>query len=200
MPNGRRRTTRATRARPTRGGRRNGAPSGPPSALGGLHPAILVGLVVVPLLLIVAVVLVSSGGKKEEPQPETPFVEQPTQPSVLPTRSRTPEPEPDVARPPTKAEMDILERNWAPLRKKYRDLIQLRDEGVAFWKQEESEKMQEKFRAAARIWRTMRDRAQELLGKFSDEQMELYLGKYETELARWSTTYAEFQKMIVPED
>ena len=210
MANGRRYSTRANPTRRngagaprrTANGRRgptvraNGYRDAPPGPA-GMHPAVIVGLIAVPLILVVAVViLLATGGSGGEPAPEpvAAYVPPPT-PSAPPVRRRPVE-RPHVVPKPSKGEMDMLERQWAPLRDKVQEMKRLRDEGTAAWRDENHELMQDKFHEAADIWADVRDTAASLLGRFTEEQVDKYLGDYEREQIVWRRIWASFQKSI----
>jgi hypothetical protein len=150
---------------------------------------------------VVIVMAVTSGDDEPERTPTYASTETDTE------EERTPAPEPaipdrpvKVTTPPTKAQMDVLEAGWSLLREKAARMRKLRDEGAAFWREEKHSQMQEKFRAANAEWQVIRDRSLELLSRFSDEQIEQYLGSYEREMIKWRKVFKTFSKHIAIED
>jgi hypothetical protein len=205
MANGRRRPARATGARRTApparngGGRRPGPARNGGGGLASLHPAVIVGLVVVPLLLIVVIVLAAGGGGGEK-SPTLPVSSAPvSNASTVPAHPATPQPVRDTYIPLTRGQLDVVEREWAPLRQRAQEFERLWKAGRDAWQKDDSDLMQEKFRAANEVWRELRDRANEILGRFTEEQQERDLDRYDTELASWGKQYATYQKMVVPE-
>jgi len=162
--------------------------------MGGIHPGIIVGMVGVILALVVVIVIVfTSGGDKPEPPPEI-YVPEVVDNDPDPQPEVPAEPVVDVTRPPTKAEMDMLERSWAPLRKKAIRMRELRDEGIEFWHKQDKTNMQKKYHAAKREWIAIRDTGWRLLGRFSEEQIDEYLSRYEIDLINWGKVFKTFSK------
>ncbi len=72
----------------------------------------------------------------------------------------------------------------------------LRDEGVEFWHQQDKTNSQKSWHAANREWQFIRDRGWELLGRFSDEQVDKFLESYEIELINWGKVFKTFSKNL----
>jgi hypothetical protein len=168
-----------------------------PAPQAGMHPAMIAGLIAIPILLIVAIVLATGG--KDEPAPKKTVAQNDDYRKEPPPPVTQRPKQPDLARPLTAREKAELEASWQPLRTEVVKWRKVVDAGFDAWKAENPEVMQEKFREANQYWRTIRDSAQDLLGQFTDEQIETYLDSYETELAQWGKIYQRYQKMVVPE-
>ncbi len=147
------------------------------------------------LVLVVVVVIAAMGGddkpKVNEPDLYVPVAENP-EPTTAPVQP--PVDAPKVTRPPTKAEMDMLERSWAPLRKKAQKMRKLRDEGIEFWHKQDKVNMQKKYHAAKREWHAIRDTGWRLLGRFTEEQVDEYLSRYEIDLIQWGKAFNAIAK------
>jgi hypothetical protein len=218
MTNGRRRPTRGAAARrnapagrpqqqrgrrqPPARGPGNGGYGPEPAGIGGMNPALLAGLIVIPLLLIVAIIMALGSEEGDKPvRNDTPVAD--TGPAVIappPVVHETPPDAPKYVPRPNKAEMDVLKRNWAPLRDKVKEMRRLRDEGAAFWREQDHDNAQDKFHAANRKWHEIRDTAEECFEPFSMDQIERYLDSYETELATWGKIFATFSKYLALRD
>jgi hypothetical protein len=166
-----------------------------------MHPALLCGLIVIPLLLIVAIIM-ALGSEGEQPvRNDVPVADGPP---VIAPPPVVHNPQPDGPKPvprPSKAQMDALEAGWAPLRTKFKVMLRLRNEGKVFWQQQDHENAQDKWHAAKDVFNEIRDTAQELLTDgFTEEQYERYLDAYDTELAEWSREFATFSKYLTVRD